>query len=89
MARVENDVLELVLDAVELSNDVVVAVVEADERDDLSLRLFEPGVGLDVLQHRFSHRPRPVLDAFVAPHSVELLDHVVGDVETGPHYLVL
>ncbi|CDK40946.1 hypothetical protein BN903_7 [Halorubrum sp. AJ67] len=44
---------------------------------------------LDVLRHRLSDRPRPVLDPLVAPHPIELRDDLVGDVETCSHGLVV
>jgi hypothetical protein len=53
VAGVQNHVLILVLDAVEFSNHLVMAIVETHQRDHLPGRLFEPGVGFDVLLHRF------------------------------------
>lgn len=82
MTRIEDDVLILVLDGVEFLNHLVVAIIERNERDHLAARLFEPRVRLNVLQHRFSDGPGPAFDLLLLPHPVELLDYVVGDVET-------
>jgi len=85
MTRVEDHVLILVLDCVEFLNHLVVAIIERDERDDFPTRRFEAGVRLDVLQHCFSDRPRPVFEILLLPDSVELFDDLVWNIETRSH----
>ena len=85
MARVQDHILVLVLDAVEVLDDVVMSVVECDESDDGPRHLLELRVGLDVLLHRLSHCSRPVVEPLVLPDLVELLEEFVRDVETRPH----
>lgn len=82
MTRIEDNVLILVLNGVEFLNHLLMAIIERNERDHLAARLFEPRVGFDVLQHRFSDSPRPAFDFLLLPHPVELFNYIVGDVET-------
>jgi len=71
MTRVADDVLVVVLDAVEFPDHLVVPVVEPDQRDHLTLWRPDPGVGPDVLEHGLPHRSRPVLEVLFLPDSVE------------------
>jgi len=85
VTRVENDVLVVVLDAVQFLDDLVVAVIEPEQCDDFAGGRLQPGVGLDVLLHRFPDRPRAIVQPFGLPYLIEFLEDLVGDVETRPH----
>lgn len=85
VTRRRDEFPELVLDLVEGGSGPRMVVVERYEGGHLTGDLFESRVGLDILAHRLSHRPRTGVEPFVLPGVVELREQVIGNVETGAH----
>lgn len=80
-----NDPLELVVDLVEGASRPRVVVIERQESGHFTGDRVESRVGLDILAHRLSDCSRPGVESLVFPGVVELLEQIVGDVETGAH----